>query len=79
MMIKSTELPIYFGINERTIRKWLTSKKLNGIKKKGVWYVGEQDLQYFMEKFPKYTNAVLDIFSDFNLKLNKKRYKSQRY
>lgn len=79
MMIKSTVLPKYFGINERTIRKWLTKKKLTGIKKKGVWYVGKQDLLYFMGRFPEYGNAVLNIFGDYNITLSKTNNVSQRY
>lgn len=78
-MIKAIELPKYFGINERTIRKWLTNKKLTGIKRKGTWYVGKQDLLYFMEKHPEYAYRVVQVFADYNIALGKTYNVSQRY
>ena len=78
-MIKPIELGRYFGINERTVRKWLTRKYLTGVKKNGVWYVNKNDLLYFMEKHPEYAHNILDIFSDYNIKLGKSYGKSQRY
>lgn len=72
-MIKSVELPKYFGINERTIRKWLTRGYLTGVKRNGAWYVSEVDLLYFMSKEPKYAQAIIKLFQDKDIKFKAPR------
>lgn len=67
-MIKSIELPKYFNVHERTIRKWLARGYLTGVKRNGIWYVSESDLFYFMNKEPKHARAIIKLFQDKNIK-----------
>jgi excisionase family DNA binding protein len=44
------EVADYFKVNERTVRRWITSGKLEAMKWGGRWLIAESDIKEFIKQ-----------------------------
>lgn len=49
-MYSATEVATILGVTKATVREWLKTEKLKGVKPTGQWRVSETELKRFLEE-----------------------------